>query len=258
MSFTTSAVDIVQDSERETKSREIKDLATVVNNTEGETKELGDDSPVLKLSTPSPTDLEVTVQLCPSVPKQKRTPENVDASTQGVRRHSSQKRLATLMYLVPIEAHNRHLRIASPSGNSEATSHSDLSARSRKPILRSQSMTAPPSKVEKIRNNDPSKAKVSFSPNVKFDGQSSGKQADGKIHVAKQGSSRVSGSGQLDASMQLLMRYNKELEGKRLRNERLRQKNSLHFAHQTIRWIAISHSVIFVCASIVVLALVMS
>ncbi|KAJ9107454.1 hypothetical protein QFC21_000907 [Naganishia friedmannii] len=205
----------------------------------------------------SPADAEVTLDLCAVVPKQTETPEdpNVISHTSS-HRHTNQKKHTSVMYLIPIEATKRGYRTSGRRCNAVPQAVSEV--KSRKTILRTHSTPAPTDRVERIVNvkeTSPSSAKVSFVPDVKASSQSLETQSEGKVLVIND-KGRTIGQDQTHASMQLLMRYTKELEGKRLRNERLRQKNSLHFGYQAIQWMAISHSVMFVCASVVILVLV--
>ncbi|KAJ9123283.1 hypothetical protein QFC22_001481 [Naganishia vaughanmartiniae] len=215
--------------------------------------------PAENVSSSSPTDVEVTtVDFCPVVPKQTETSSgDMGARLQPSKdRHAGQKKPTSVMYIIPIQAHHKAHRTAEHS--CEAAGQSGQDMRSRNPILRSHSTPAAdrPERNVNVKGSRPTSAKVSFA-RTKDSSQSAEMLSEGKAPIATiKDKVRTVAQDRTHASMQLLMRYAKELEGKRLRNERLRQKNSLHFGYQALRWMAISHSVIFVCASVIVLALV--
>ena len=55
-------------------------------------------------------------------------------------------------------------------------------------------------------------------------------------------------------TIQLQLRHAKETEGRRMKSERLRQKNVLRFAEKSIRCMAIAHVVSLGCVAIAVIA----
>lgn len=212
-------------------------------------------------SLTSPADVEVTVDLCPVVPKQTETMGNPSLVSQTPRhRHTSSKKPTSVMYLIPIDAHHRGARgHRTPGHASEASPQNGSDSTNRRTILKSQT-PAPADRSERmVKDTAPSSTQVRFATDAKAAvSQRVGKQSEGKVLPAtiNDKGRTAATQDQTHASMQLLMRYTKEMEGKRLRNERLRQKNSLHFGYQALRWMAISHSVTFICATVIVLALV--
>lgn len=239
---------------------EVNEPSANKNNSEKDVKEIATDlPPVHEVSPHSPPPAEVIVDLCPVVPRQTESSGHPGSRSQAARhRQSNQKKPSSIMYLIPVEAHRsrQHRTIVRKD---EATSHADpdSNCKGRRTILRSQSTPALIDRSEKFgsgREASQPAAKVSFAADTKPVSQSIAKQSEGKVLLIND-NGRTVAHDQIHASMQLLMKYTKELEGKRLRNERLRQKNSLHFGYQALRWMAISHSVVFICASVIILAL---
>lgn len=76
--------------------------------------------------------------------------------------------------------------------------------------------------------------------------------------MAVKGQLPSSSSAAAFETIQLQLRHAKETEGRRMKSERLRQKNALRFAEKSIRCMAITHAVTLGFVAIVVIAVLIA
>lgn len=108
-----------------------------------------------------------------------------------------------------------------------------------------------PSSTTQPHPSSTSTRNVSFAPDIAKTASSPSSHANQSKSVPSSRSHPLQSAGAVFGAMQLQMRYVKETEGRRMKSERLRQKNALHFAERSMRWMAISQAVTLAFVAVV-------
>jgi hypothetical protein len=145
-------------------------------------------------------------------------------------------------------SHARHENAPSRTTGRERSASSTSASRPAEPCSHRSSSTTQP------RSSSTSARKVSFAPDDAKSSSLSSAHANPNKLVPSSRSHSTHPAGAVFGAMQLQMRYVKETEGRRMKSERLRQKNALLFAERSMRWMAISQVVTLAFVAVVAIA----
>jgi hypothetical protein len=141
-----------------------------------------------------------------------------------------------------------------PANASSRTTGRERSASSTTGIRHAEPCSHRPSLATQPRSSSTSSRKVAFAPDDAKPSSLSAAHANQSKLVPSSRSHSTHPAAAVFGAMQLQMRYVKETEGRRMKSERLRQKNALLFAERSMRWMAISQAVTLAFVAVVAIA----